>query len=166
MSTRMLLHDRAVVADDWQALDDEDGLPEGAQVIVTLERWQEMRHTADIARATIGVHLPNTADLAEVWPLVAERPLIELEIPAFPDGRAYSQARLLRDRYDYRGDIRVTGAGVVRDQLQGLARCGVNIFALREDQDPQACLEAFNELPDAYQPAADGTAPVWVRRRG
>ncbi|WP_240433631.1 DUF934 domain-containing protein [Solimonas sp. K1W22B-7] len=91
-------------------------------------------------------------------------PLINLEFPGFADGRAYSQARILRDRHGYRGEIRASGGAVVRDQLHGMARCGINSFELRADQDPQVCLAAFEDFGLAYQPAADGALTVLRRR--
>lgn len=161
-----VIHNRVLITDSWRRLDDEAEAPPVAGDIVSLERWQTLRAHGATGFENVGVHLPNTADLAEVWTLLADRPLIELEFPAFGDGRAYSQARLLRERYGYAGDIRAIGQGVVRDQLFGLDRCGVNMFVLRDDQNPQLCLDAFEDFPTAYQPAVDGVAPIWARRRG
>lgn len=161
-----VIHDRKPVPDSWRRLDDEAEAQPVAGDIVSLARWQALREAGATGLDGVGVHLPNTADVGEVWSQVADRPLIELEIPAFADGRAYTQARLLRERYRYTGDIRAIGEGVVRDQLFGLHRCGVNMFVLRADQDAAACLRAFEDFPTAYQPAVDGIAPIWARRRG
>lgn len=167
MST--LIRDRQIVADEQQWLDDEVAMPEeGTPVIVSWERWQTLLDGAtedDGRHPAVGVQIPNTLDLAEGWQLLARRALIALDFPAFPDGRAYSQARLLRDRYGFAGELRAAGDAVVRDQLFGLARCGVNAFQLRADQDPEGCLAAFETFSDAYQPACDGVEPIWKRRR-
>lgn len=163
-----LIRDRKIVADDRQWLDDESALPEdGTPVIVSWERWQTLLGgTTDDGRyPELGVQIPNTLDLAEGWQQIAQRPLIALDFPAFPDGRAYSQARLLRDRYGFSREVRACGEAVVRDQLFNLARCGVNAFQLRADQDPQGCLAAFETFSDAYQPTCDGIEPIWKRRR-
>ena len=110
-----LIRDRQIAADDREWLDDEAALPDnGRPVIVTWERWQTLLDgTADDGRHPgIGVQIPNTLDLAEGWELLARRALIALDFPAFPDGRAYSQARLLRDRYEFSGEIRACGEAV------------------------------------------------------
>lgn len=156
---------RAVVVDDWAALDDDAPPPGAGRVIVSLARWQKDHAALRASGLEVGVRIPNTTDLALAWPQLADRPLLALEFPAFPDGRAYSQARLLRDRYRFAGEIRATGASVVRDQLQGMERCGIDSFALRADQDSAACLAAFADFTLAYQPAADGQRTVRDRRR-
>lgn len=164
-----LIRNREIIADDRRWLDDEAALPgDDAPVIVSWDRWQALLDGAsedDGRYPQVGVQIPNTLDLAEGWQQVAQRPLIALDFPAFPDGRAYSQARLLRDRYAFAGEIRAAGDAVVRDQLFGLERCGVNAFQLRADQDPEGCLAAFETFSDAYQPACDGVQPIWKRRR-
>lgn len=164
-----IIRDRAVVEDDRRLIGDEDTLPgNDTPIIVTWERWQTLLDGAaedDGRHPAAGVLIPNTLDLAEGWPLLQRRTVIALDFPAFPDGRAYSQARLLRDRYGFEGEIRAIGQAVVRDQLHELDRCGVNAFALRDDQDPQSCLKAFQTFSDAYQPACDGVEPIWKRRR-
>ncbi len=86
---------------------------------------------------------------------------IILDFPAFKDGRAYSQARLLRERYGYSGEIRARG-DILRDQLLFMARCGFDAF---EYQGDVASAEAaMREFSFAYQSAADQAAPVWRRR--
>lgn len=162
-----IIRDKALVQDDWQLLDDEAGLPDNEQVIVSWERWQSLLEAEqdDGRLPHVGVQIPNTLDLTEGWAQLQVRPVIALTFPAFPDGRAYSQARLLRDRYRFQGEVRAYGDAVVRDQLEFMARCGINAFVLRGDQDAEACLAAFHSFSDAYQPACDGVEPIWKRRR-
>lgn len=168
MSAR-IIRDRQLADDDRRWLGDDSGaLPaDGQPVIVSWTRWQaELDGTTDDGRLPhIGVQIPNTLDLAEGWPQLAQRALIALDFPAFPDGRAYSQARLLRDRYAFKGELRACGDAVVRDQLWEMQRCGVNAFALRADQNAESCLRAFVNFSDAYQSASDGVEPIWKRRR-
>ncbi len=162
----VLIRDQNVVADTVITLADEDALPSDGAVLVSWDRWQTEREHLLATKLSVGVQIPNTLDLADSAPTLLDRPLIALSFPAFGDGRAYSQARLLRDRYRYRGEIRACGQAVVRDQLQGMWRSGINSFALRPDQDPAACLQAFADFSAAYQPATDELVPVFVRRRG
>ncbi|WP_420426257.1 DUF934 domain-containing protein [Algiphilus sp.] len=164
---RTIIRDKALAADDWQLLEEEAALPDGMPVIVSWERWQSLLDSDqdDGRHPHVGVQIPNTLDLTEAWTQLQARPLIALSFPAFPDGRAYSQARLLRDRYGFASEVRAYGDAVVRDQLEFMARCGINAFVLRDDQDPEACLKAFGSFSDAYQPACDGVEPIWKRRR-
>lgn len=85
------------------------------------------------------VLLPNTFNVATLPPPVLACPLLVLDYPAFADGRAYSQARLLSRAGHYKGQIRARGKAVVLDQLKMLKTCGFTQFELREDQNVSAC---------------------------
>jgi uncharacterized protein (DUF934 family) len=159
-----LIRNQQIVQDDYISLTDEAALPANGKVIVSLGRWQQEESALRSSGLSIGVSIPNTADLATVWSILSDRPLIALEFPSFADGRAYSQARLLHDRYQFKGEIRATGAAVVRDQLHHMKRSGINSFALRADQDARVCLTAFKDFTQAYQPAADSLKPVSALR--
>ncbi|HEY0974258.1 MAG TPA: DUF934 domain-containing protein [Solimonas sp.] len=160
-----LIRDRVVVADDAVTLADDAPLPATGTIIVSWTRWQAEQAALRASDLRVGVQIPNTLDVEAVGAELQDRPLIVLSFPAFGDGRAYSQARLLRERHNYRGEIRASGAAVVRDQLAGMWRSGINAFALRADQDAQLCLGAFEDFSTAYQPALDDTLPVFLRRR-
>lgn len=149
------IRDRQIVDNDYTLIADDAPLPAAGKVIVSLARWQKEADTLRASDLAVGVRIPNTVDVATLWPELADRPLINVEFPGFGDGRAYSQSRVLRDRYGYGGEIRASGAAVVRDQIHGMARCGINAFELRTDQDPAVCLTAFDDFHEAYQPAAD-----------
>ena len=158
-----VIKNRAISEDRWQHLDDDAELPSGP-VIVSLARWQRELATLRDRGEPVGVRLPNTvnvADLADDLPALA---LVALEFPKFTDGRAYSQARLLRERYGYRGEIRAVG-DVLRDQLRFMARSGFDAFELRADRNLEDALEAFDEFSDSYQPAADQPLPLYRRGR-
>ena len=159
-----LIRDQKLVKADYLLLADDSPLPASGKLTVTLARWRLETAALKAPGLEVGVRIPNTLDVADLWAEISDRPLINLEFPGFADGRAYSQARVLRDRYDYRGEIRASGGAVVRDQLHGMARCGINSFELRADQDPQVCLKAFEDFRLAYQPAADGALTVLRRR--
>ena len=93
----------------------------------------------------------------------ARLPLIAIDFPKFTDGRGLSGARLLRERYGFRGELRAIG-DIQRDQLFDLARCGFDAFVLREGEDAEAALAAFNTFSDAYQTSVDRPAPLFRRR--
>jgi uncharacterized protein (DUF934 family) len=163
--TSSLIRNGRVESDDFAVLADDAAVPAQGRVIVSLERFQTAREALLATGAVIGVWLPNTADVDAIWRTIADRPLIALQFPAFADGRAYSQARLIAQRHVFKGELRATGAAVVRDQIHFMARCGFNSFLLRDDQDADACLAAWRDFSAAYQPAADGLSPILARRR-
>ena len=91
--------------------------------------------------------------------------LIALEFPKFRDGRAYSYARLLRERYGFKGELRAIG-DVLHDHLFFMAQCGFDAFALREDQDAQEALSVFGTFSDGYQTSVLRPVPLFRRRFG
>ena len=89
---------------------------------------------------------------------------VEVNFPSFTDGRGYSTARLLRERFGYRGELRAVG-DVQRDQLFNLARCGFDAFLLRKDEDAADALAALEDFSEAYQASVERPLPLF-RRRG
>jgi uncharacterized protein (DUF934 family) len=166
MSARILRR-RALVEDEWTLPEntaEEGDRAGGGKRIVTLAAWREERQALLGAHAAVGVLLPNTADVEAIYPEVADRPLIALQFPTFSDGRALSQAVLLRRRLGFQGELRALG-DVTRDLVFWLGRCGFDSIVPRQDQSLEACRQALDELTVAYQAAADDHTPVWVRRR-
>lgn len=154
MST-LLRVDGSEAAEIFAAVGLDDELPPTGPVVVPLARWERDPDLIRQRGVPFGVRLTNTVDVATLDGGVLEAAAIVLEFPSFGDGRAYSQARLLRDAHAYRGELRATGAAVVRDQLLGMARVGIDVFELRADQSPDACREALREFTLAYQPTRD-----------
>lgn len=161
----VLIRNLSIEADDFTLLADDAALPAAGKLIVSYPRWHAEREALLASRLTIGIKIPNTVDIATVLPEIGERPLIALEFPGFADGRAYSQARLLAERFRFQGELRATGKAVARDQIGFMARCGFTSFELRDGQDPAACLAAVHEFSVPYQQAADHAQPVFLRRR-
>jgi uncharacterized protein (DUF934 family) len=166
MSARILRR-RELLEDEWTLLEEtraDSGWVTGGKRIVTLGLWREEREALLGAHAAVGVLVPNTADVEAIYPEVGDRPLIALQFPTFSDGRALSQAVLLRRRLGFAGELRAVG-DVTRDLVFWLGRCGFDSIVPRADQDLEACRQALDELTVAYQAAADDHAPVWARRR-
>ena len=159
--TSRVLRRGSVVADDWTPPAGGSGV---GRTIVPLERWRKERDALLAAGTAVGVLLPNTADVDAVYPEVGDRPLIALEFPTFTDGRALSQAVVLRTRLGYTGELRAVG-DIIRDLVFWLGRCGFDTIVPRPDQDLEACRMALGELTVSYQAAADGRTPAWVQRR-
>ncbi len=162
-AARHIIENREVVPDRWTFLADDAPVPFAGPVVVSWARWQAERD-ALAGRADLGVQVPSDVGPEDVAPHVDHFALIALEFPKFTDGRAYSTARLLRQRYGYRGTLRAVG-DVLRDQLFYMARCGFNAFQLKQGKDVDDALRAFEELSVKYQPAADDPLPLWKRHR-
>jgi len=156
---------RGLVVDDDYTLLREAGaladLPEATPVIVPLSLWATARAVL-IARGDAGVWLAPADDPAALAADVKHVPVIAIDFPKFTDGRGYSTARLLRDRYDYRGELRAIG-DVQHDQLYYLREVGFDAFAVREGKDVDNALRAFKDFSDGYQITAVRTP--WFRRR-
>ncbi len=159
-----LLKQGAVAADPWQRAAKDDALPADGPVIVPFARWRAERESLIGRNAPVGVRLGNTDPVAELVPDLDRLQVIILEFPKFTDGRAYSQARLLREGYGYRHELRAAG-NVLRDQLLFMQRCGFDAFELNHGQPIQAWTQATHEFSVLYQPAADDRVPVMQRRR-
>jgi uncharacterized protein (DUF934 family) len=102
------------------------------------------------------VLLGPTDDVALLAPHLGQLRLIAIEFPKLGEGRGYSQARLLRARHGYDGELRARGV-IKRDQLYFLARCGFDAFELDPSEDPEAALAGFAAFSVATQ---DGSTRV------
>ena len=159
-----IIKNRQIVEDDWRHLASPAAECSAGPVIVPLAYWKQQRSALLERSDPVGVRLPNTvnpAELAEDLPRIA---VVALEFPKFNDGRAYSQARLLRERHGYTGEIRAVG-DVLRDQLFFMARAGFDAFELRADRSLEDALEAFGDFSESYQPAVDEPLPLYQRGR-
>ena len=166
MSTgsELFIRDGKRATRDWTVLADDAPLPSSGKVLVSLARWRKDAAALATGGLSIGVVIPNTEDVTAAWPEIKDRPVLALHWPAVGDGRAYSQARLLRERFGFKGELRATGE-VTRDLLQLMHRCGINAFELRADQDIEDCLRAFNDFSIAYQNPTGSLPNVWDVRR-
>ena len=104
----------------------------------------------------LGVLWPNDRNVPELAPFLDQLALVALVFPNFRDGRAYSQARILRERYHFRGELRATGQ-VLRDQFLFLQRAGFDAFEVTKPADAAAFSEALRRYSVHYQPGDDGT---------
>jgi uncharacterized protein (DUF934 family) len=107
--------------------------------------------------------LEPTDDPAAFAAEVGRAGVIAINFPKFSDGRGYSIARLLRERYAYKGELRAIGE-VARDHLYAMAHCGFDAFQLREGEDPQEALQAFGDFSEHYQATTAQPLPLFRRR--
>ncbi|MCF8467088.1 MAG: DUF934 domain-containing protein [Sneathiella sp.] len=160
------IKDRKPDHDEWMpftGLEEGSSLPSG-DIYVPLEEWLQARETLLARNGRLGVAVRNTDNLGILKDDLERLDLVVLEFPKMADGRAFSQARLLRERYGFKGEIRATG-DILHDQLFYMQRCGINGFEIREDQDISSSLKAFDEMTITYQPACDEEFPIWRREK-
>jgi uncharacterized protein (DUF934 family) len=158
-----LIKDGAIVADRWTLLREATGeLPPNEPVIVPLSRWVAQRDALR-ARGAVGVWLAPDEDPEALAPDVGELPLIAVDFPQFTDGRGYSTARLLREKYHYAAELRAIG-DVLRDQLFYLRQCGFNAFAVRADRNLEDALRGLRDFSDNYQTTVATPLPLFRRR--
>lgn len=165
-----VIKDRKIVDDDWTLLAPDAPLPAQGDVIVGLAQWNA--HVAGALAAPengggaersgrVGLLL-RSDDSPEQIQHLERLPLIAIDFPKFVDGRGYTNARLLRTRFGFRGELRAVGE-VLRDQLFYMARCGIDSFALKAGKDLEGALSAFDDFSVAYQAAADDPRPLFRR---
>jgi uncharacterized protein (DUF934 family) len=163
-----LIKRRKLAPDSWQLLEPgADGtlrtVPAEGDVIVPLSAWEKQRAELIVRAGRLGVWLAGNEDPARIAGDLQCFALIAVKFPALPDGRGYSIGRLLRQRYGWDGELRAIGA-IQRDQLYFLTRCGFDAFVLREGENMESALAAFDDFSEAYQAAVDRPVPLFRRR--
>ena len=159
-----LLKDGRLVEDPWRPIDDVSPLPAREPAIVSFARFQAERDTLLARQAPLGVRLRNADPVDALSGVLDRLELIALEFPKFSDGRAYSQARGLRERLGYAGELRATG-DVLIDQALFMRRCGFDAYEIADAARAPRFVEAMKSFSVFYQPAGDGRAPVAALRR-
>ena len=151
--------------DPWHAAGGEDGPqphpPVRAHSLLTLEQWHAVRQTWP-ATVPAGITLANTVDIETLAADLLRFGLVVLHFPKWVDGRAYTQARLLRARYRFRGDVRATG-DVLVDMVPLLARTGFSQAQLRADQKLDVAQCALGFFAGHYQGDVLQPRPAFAR---
>jgi uncharacterized protein (DUF934 family) len=157
---RYILRQRERLADDWRYLGEEAA--EADPLIVPLAQLRSDPPQWQRRTGPLGVRLGPADAVDELAPLIPRLALIALEFPNPGDGRGYSQARLLRERLGFRGELRAVGAGVRPDQAFFLARCDFDSLEPAPGMDLEALRLGLTRYDVAYQP---GAAQVALRRQ-
>lgn len=160
-----LISDGRVVEDVWTTVGDDQPLPAAGPVIVSLDRWQAEKASLLARGERLGVRLDGHHPAEAIAADLKHLRLIALTFSTFRDGRAYSTARLLRERYGFDGEIRAVG-NVLRDQLLFMNRCGFDAFEIAGERAAADWAEAMAEFSVVYQPAADGRRSAARLRQG
>jgi uncharacterized protein (DUF934 family) len=148
---KQFIKDQQIIANSFSHVGLEEEIPTG-DVIVPYSRFlaeqeQLAQHEGQVAVSVNG----NDYDIYAIGEELAKQTTIALEFPAFVDGRCYSFARLLRERFGFEGELRAYG-NVLRDQTFYMHRCGINAYEVEEGKDLEVFLEGFKDFSVSYQP--------------
>ena len=154
--------------DRWHALGGEDGPPVSitpeAYLLLDLQQWHAVRSHWPQG-LPVGLRLDNDHDVEDVAADLKRFVLVALNFPKWVDGRAYSQARLLRSRYGFQGEIRAVG-DVLVDMVPLLARTGFDAAVLRHDQSLDAAERSLEFFGGHYQGDARDNRPLFAMPAG
>ncbi|OUR82070.1 oxidoreductase [Cycloclasticus sp. 46_120_T64] len=146
-----LIKDKQAQADNWQYLDEDSAEPSQTS-IVSLEYWQQNKDSL-AQTPSLGLRVLGHTEPAEFIGDLARFELIAIEFPAFTDGRGYSLAKTLRDKYNYHGEIRAIG-DILPDQALYLTRVGFDALEFASDEICELAVEKLSAFSVFYQTAA------------
>jgi uncharacterized protein (DUF934 family) len=152
-----------IAGDEFVHVADDAGIPGDGAILVSAARLLEDAEGLSRRAGRTGVIWPNNRDVDDLVPCLGRLAVIALVFPTFRDGRAYSQARLLRERYNYRGELRATGQ-VLRDQFMFMLRAGFDSFEVKKQSDAEAFANTVRRYSVFYQPTGDGRITALHRR--
>ncbi|HET8903663.1 MAG TPA: DUF934 domain-containing protein [Saccharospirillum sp.] len=148
--------------DPWTLIEEEAPIPATGPIILPLALYQAQKPEWDAADRDIGVWLNDEQMAEDVTDSLDNLALIALRFPKFADGRGFSKARLLRERYGYKGEIRAIG-DFLPDQVFYMGRCGIDAFACRTEDEAMIALALLSPFSVRYQSGTDST-PLFERR--
>jgi uncharacterized protein (DUF934 family) len=152
-----------ITDDPFVHIADGAELPPEGNVLVSAARFLENPEALFARSGKVAVIWPNSRDVDDLLPHLDRLGGVALVFPTFRDGRAYSQARLLRERYLYRGELRATGQ-VLRDQFVFMLRAGFDTFEVKKQPDAEAFAQTVQRYSVFYQPTGDGQITALHRR--
>ena len=158
-----LVKNGRIATDLYLHVADGAELPGDGAVLVSAARFLEDPEALLKRAGKVGVIWPNNRDLDDLVPHLDRLAAVALVFPTFRDGRAYSQARLLRERHGYDGELRATGQ-VLRDQFVFMSRAGFDAFEVKKDADADAFAATVKRYSVFYQPTGDGRVAAFNRR--
>jgi uncharacterized protein (DUF934 family) len=158
-----LVKDGKITNDEFVHLADDAEIPGDGAILVSAARFLGDAEALSRREGRTGVIWPNNRDLDDLVPFLDRLAVVALVFPTFRDGRAYSQARLLRERHHYRGELRATGQ-VLRDQFLFMLRAGFDSFEVKKPADAEAFANTVKRYSVFYQPTGDGRMTALHRR--
>ena len=158
-----LVKNGKIATDIFVHVPDGAELPGDGAVLITATRLLEDPEALLTRSGKVGVIWPNNRDVDDLVPFLDRLAAVALVFPTFRDGRAYSQARLLRERHGYDGELRATGQ-VLRDQFVFMLRAGFDAFEVKKQSDAEAFAVTSQRYSVFYQPTGDGRITTLHRR--
>ena len=152
-----------IAADAFVHVADDAEIPGDGAILVSAARFVENAQALAHRAAPTGVIWPNDRDLDDLVPHLANIAVVALVFPTFRDGRAYTQARLLRERHGFKGELRATGQ-VLRDQFVFMLRAGFDAFEVKKQSDAEAFATTVKHYSVFYQPTGDGRVTALHQR--
>jgi len=153
----------ALAAEDpFTAVADDQTIPRG-DVIISLARFQSEGERLLGECRQVGVRLASEEPVEALAYDLPRLAVVALEFPKFRDGRAFSAARILRERLGYGGEVRAVG-DVLIEQAKFMIRCGFDAFEPADGSGPTEWTAAAGRFRHVYQRAADERAPAFVER--
>ncbi|MEM9682936.1 MAG: DUF934 domain-containing protein [Pseudomonadota bacterium] len=149
-----LIKNGTLVEDDWARVIDGAPLPDADALLLPLDVWQDTRDALIASGKRLGILLAADQPPELIAGDIDRFDLVALDFPTFKDGRAYSYARLLRERHGYTKELRAVGH-VLRDQFSFMRRCGFDAFEVADGASAEHWARAMTEISRVYQPATD-----------
>jgi uncharacterized protein (DUF934 family) len=159
----LLVRSGKISGDAFVHVADDAEIPGDGAVLISAARFLADAEGLSRRAGKTGVIWPNNRDVAELVPWLDRLALVALVFPSFRDGRAYSQARRLRENFGYRGELRATGQ-VLRDQFVFMLRAGFDAFEVKKPADAEAFAATARRYSVFYQPTGDGRLTALHRR--
>ncbi len=144
-----IIKDLQIIDNAWTFVEDDRPLP-ASHAIVSLTRWQKDTDTLKSFPGKLAIRLQSHENVADLAGALATIEMVELFFPAFTDGRGFSQARLLRDRFQFDGEIRAAGHYMV-DQVFYMSKVGINAFELADESQLPLALSLMDDFSFSYQ---------------
>jgi uncharacterized protein (DUF934 family) len=154
-----LLRYSKLAEDNYQNVSQDSIVPVIGPVIISLDQWDAHRASLENRKDPLGIVLSSDERAEAIAADLVHFDLVALEFPKFRDGRAYSTARLLRERYGFKGELRAVGE-VLLEQLHFMHRVGFDSFEITSNDAVRDWEIAASDISVWYQPTNDGRHSV------
>lgn len=144
-----LIKNKQIVENEYRFLADDEAF-NGGKVIVSFARWQAEKAQLLAAAEKVGLRLNVEDDLNAIAEDLNSLAVVEFNFAAFTDGRSFSRAKLLKDRFGYQGEIRAVGQFMV-DQVCYLSKVGFQAFQLEDETKLPTALKTLDDFSESYQ---------------
>lgn len=156
----LLINQQIVAEDGWNWIADAEQLEAQSAAADLILPWELFLEQAQERDGKTAPSLSGSQDLESIVDRLLDQPLIGIEFPRFNDGRGFSQARLLREKYGYKGQLRAVG-DVTRDRLRFMHRCGIDAMQIAADRFSDDIVNVFDEVSVRTQGAVDDPRPIY-----